>query len=46
MPRISTVILDLEHHSASVLLENEEEHINILERKIIPTEREDMYFTH
>ena len=42
MPSIYTVIFDFEYLSISVILKNEEKHINILERKIIRTEREKM----
>ena len=39
MPSVSTVIFGFGHLSISVLLKNEEKHVDILERKIIRTNR-------
>ena len=46
MPSISAVIFGCVYLSISVLLKNEDKHINILERKINRTERKNVCFIH
>ena len=46
MPIICTVIFHFGYLSISALLINEEKHIKILQRKIIHTERENVYFIY
>ena len=43
---IYTVIFGFESLSVSILLKNEEKHVDILERKIICTEREKVRFIY
>ena len=40
MPSIYAVIFGFGYLSISVLLKNEEKHVDILEQKLIPTERQ------
>ena len=46
MPSIYTVVFGFRYLSILVLLKDEEKHINILQRKIIRTERENVYFIY
>ena len=45
-PNAYAVIFGFRYLSISVLLKNEEKHVDILERKIIRTERENGYFMY
>ena len=46
MPSIYAVIFGFVYLSISVLLKTEEKHINSLQRRIIRTERENVYFIY
>ena len=46
MPSIYAVIFGFGYLSISVGLKNEEKHINILQRKLIRIERENVYFIY
>ena len=46
MHSIYTAIFGFGYLSISVLLKSEEKRINILQQKLIPTTRENVYFIH
>ena len=46
MPSMYAVVFGFGYLSISALLKNEEKHVDILERKIIRTERENAYFIY